>query len=261
MRISNKPEDNLTDKPVFQKEKVKTFKELNFKEKLSFIWDYYKWWFIFSFIVIVLIAYTIPSFIENKKEPVIYAAFINTEILNQESTTLMDDFIKEYDFDMKGKRIVLDTSLIINRDRADQLSVQSNQKLQALLSAKTLDVIVCDEENFQFYAEIGCFLSLEDVLPKDLFEKYKPYMLTCNSKETDQTIYYGINIRTSKVLADEDAYRVDPIFTICANANRTENAVKFLEFLMKEEIIIEDEEAAVSAGAVEVSGVSVVESK
>lgn len=239
MRISNNSEHTLPDETIFQKEKPLKFHELSFRQKLSYIWDYYKWWFVFGIIVVTIGVYTIPSMIENHKEPVLYAAFVNTQIKNQESTTIMDDFVKKEKIDMKGKRIVLDTSLIINRDRADQFSMQCNQKVLALFSAKTLDVMINDEENYQFYAEQGAFQSLEEILPKELFEKYKPYMLTCNSKDSDQTIYYGINIQTSKVLADEGAYIVEPIFSICTGASQPENAVKFLEYLMEEEVTAE----------------------
>ncbi len=261
MRIYNKPEDTLTDEPIFQKEKPKKFNELKLKEKLSFIWDYYKWWFVFGIIFITIAVYTIPAMIENHKEPVLYAAFINTQLYSQESTTIMDDFVEKANIDIDGKRIVLDTSLTINRDRADQTSMQCNQKVLALFSSNTLDVMLSDDENFQFYAQQGAFQSLEEALPEDVFEKYKPYMLTCNSKESDQTIYYGIQVGTSKVLYDEGAYHnangdilVEPIFSICTNAKQPENAVKFLEYLMEEEIVIDEESNTASGSAIEVTG-------
>lgn len=233
MRITNEPE-HAQKGAVFQQETPKTFRQLDFSGKTHYIWDYYKWWFIFGFVFLLIAAVTIPSLIENHKESALYAVFVNTQILDQESTTLMDDFVEYADIDMDGKRITLDTSLIINRNRPDQLSMQSNQKLLALFSSKTPDVVVCDDENFQFYAEQGAFKSLEEVLPADLFEKYKPYMLTCNSKDSDQTIYYGIDIKSSPVLTKEKAYIVDPIFTICINASQPDHAIQFLEFLMVE---------------------------
>lgn len=247
MRISNQSEDTNSEEIVLQKEKPKQFKELNFKGKLHYIWDYYKWYFVFGIVIFTVAAYTIPAMIENHKEAVLYAAFVNSQIYSQETTTLMDDFVEQANIDMDGKRIVLDTSLIIDRDKADQISMQHNQKVLALFSSNTLDVMINDEDNYQFYASQGAFQSLEDVLPKDIFEKYKPYMLTCNSKDSNQTIYYGIKVRTSKVLYEEQAYSNDmgqlmaePVFSICTNASQPENAVKFLEFLMKEEVEIED---------------------
>ena len=233
-----KDSDQLStdEKTAFQAERPKSFRELNFQGKLGYIWGYYKWWILGLIIFITIAANTIPGIIENHKEAVLYTAFVNTQIMNQESTDLMDDFVAEADIDMDGKRIVLDTSLIINRNRGDNISMQCNQKLLAMFSSNMLDVLLCDDENFQFYAENGCFQSLEEILPKDLFEKYKPYMLRCDTDDSEREIYYGISVKTSKVLVDENAYIVDPIFTICTNASQPENAVKFLEFLMKEEI-------------------------
>lgn len=239
MRLTNESEEQLeAQTPAFQTEPRKRFRELNAVGKLSYIWDYYKWWIIGCGIVLFIVGGSIPTIIENHKEPVLYAAFVNTQIASQESTTLMDDFVKDADINMKDRRIVLDTSLIINRDRGDTASMQCNQKLMALFSTNTLDVLLCDNENFQFYAEHGCFQDLKKLLPAQLFEKYQPYMLTCDTDQSNEPVYYGISVKTSQALSEENAYlaSVEPIFTICTNANQPENAIKFLEFLMKEEI-------------------------
>lgn len=235
MRITSEKENTIEKVPVFQAEKKKTFKELTPKQKISFIWDYYKWWIIGSALFIIIAANAIPTIIENSKEVALYAVFINTEIADPNSTNIIDDFIKEKNIDITDKRTVLDTSLIINRNRGDQFSMQCNQKMLALFASNEPDILLCDIDNYDFYAENGCFASLEDVLPKDLFEKYKPYMLTCSSSE-DQTIYYGIDVSTSKILADEGAYKIEPVFSICSKVNQPENAIKFLEYLMAEEI-------------------------
>lgn len=232
MRITRKDENTMEQEPVFQTEKKKSFKELKPKQKVSFIWDYYKWWIIGGILFIVIAANAIPAIIENQKEVALYAVFVNTEIANPDSTDIIDNYIKEKDIDMENKRTVLDTSLIINRNRGDQFSMQCNQKMLALFASNEPDILLCDADNYDFYAENGCFASLEDVLPKELFEKYKPYMLTCSSSD-DQTIYYGINVSTSKVLAKENAYTTTPIFSICSKVNQPENAIKFLEYLME----------------------------
>lgn len=251
MRLTNEQEP-VQEELIFQKEKPRSFKDLTFKEKRTYIWDYYKLWIISGFLFIIIAANAIPAIIENHKDVALYAVFINTQIKDQESTHIMDDYIKAQNIDMDNKRIVLDTSLIINRNRADNFSMQSNQKLLALYSADEPDVVVMDDENFQFYASNNCFKSLKDVLPEDLFEKYRPYMLKCDSVTNEQPVYYGISVRTSKVLADEKAYIVDPIFTISASVNEPENAVKFLEYLMDEEIVV-NESDAITSTAVDVS--------
>lgn len=237
MRITNEPNTAAgKEESPFQREKPKTFRELTLRQKITYVWDYHRWPILITALILVISAISLPQFIENHKEAALYAVFVNTQIVDQDSTTLMDDFIKEENIDMDDKRIVLDTSLIINRDRGDTTSMQCNQKLLALFASDTPDVLLCDEENFQFYADAHCFRNLKDVLPADLFEKYKPYMLTCDTDNSDEPVYYGVSVKTSKVLADEKAYIIDPIFTISKTATQTENAVKFLEFLLKEEI-------------------------
>lgn len=240
MRITNEPNTPVGENSPFQREEPKKFRELTWKQKLTYIWDYHRWPILVITLVLVISGISLPQFIENHKEAALYAVFVNTQIVDQDSTTLMDDFVREENIDMDGKRIVLDTSLIINRDRGDTTSMQCNQKLLALYAANSLDVLLCDEENFQFYAANNCFYNLKDILPEEIFKKYEPYMLSCDTDDSDKPVYYGISVKTSKVLADEKAYIVDPIFTISKNVNQPENAIKFLEFLLKEEIAMEE---------------------
>lgn len=223
------PEDEST--LAIQKEKMK-FKDLTFGKKLAYIWDYYKWWFITTVIIITIIVNAVPQIIENRKEVVLYSVFINTQIESQESTSLMDDFISFANIDLTDKKITLDTSMNINRDAADNLSMQSNQKLLALFSTNKIDVLVCDKDNFDFFASQGCFKPLDEVLPDNLYQKYAPYLVETSANGTSDT--YGINLKNSKILQAEHAYIVDPVFAFCVNSKKTDNAVKFLEYLLSD---------------------------
>ena len=131
MRISLKEED-YSDAPLFEQKK---FKDLTFSQKLSYIWDYYKWWFLGAAIVITLLVVTVPGIIENSKEEVLYSVFLNSNIQGQESTTIMDDYTKAAGIDMDNKRITLDCSIYIDRENSTTASMQSSQKLTALFSA------------------------------------------------------------------------------------------------------------------------------
>lgn len=224
------PEQEST--PAIQTEKV-TFHDLTFRKKLSYIWDYYKWWMIIFIFTVIIIANAVPRIIENNKEVVLYSVFINTQIDEQESSSFMKDYVAYADIDMKNKRITLDTSMNINRYKVDKLSMESNQKLLALLSSKKVDVIVCDKENFDFYASQGCFKKLDEVLPDEIYQKYKQYFIEASPRDTDSGLY-GVNLKESNVLKNEEAYIVEPILGICVNSQQVENSVKFLDYLLSE---------------------------
>lgn len=233
MRLTLKDESQEDETPLAILEERVKFKDLTFGKKLTYIWDYYKWFIIIAVTVIIIIANAVPQIIENSKETVLYSVFINTQIESQESTSLMDDFTDSAGIDLTNKKIILDTSMKINRDVADTISMQSNQKLLALFSTNKLDVIVCDKDNFEFFASQGCFKTIEEVLPDDLYQKYKPYMLEASSGDSSKAVY-GIDLKNSKILQKENAYIVDPILTFCVNSKNTEHAVAFLNYLLSD---------------------------
>lgn len=234
MRISIKPEDNKPyETDSLYKEKI-PFKELDFRQKLTYIWDYYKWQIGAALIVLTLAAIIIPSVIENRKETVLYTVMLNSNLKGQEYTSLMDDFTEAADIDMSGKKITLDCSMYIDRNFGDAGSMQNSQKLTALFASKTVDAMISDNDNFQFYAAQGCFYDLKELLPAEVYEKYADYFVEAKITGTDNTAVYGINLKDSAVLKKENAYekKTEPILSICVTSEQTDNAAAFLEYLL-----------------------------
>lgn len=225
----NEPQDSNRS----YEEKQVSFGELSFTKKLQFIWDYYKWWIIGIVSLSIAIAYITPNIIENNKEVSLYAVLINSQITDQASTPIMDDFITYSNIDMDNKRIVLDSSMKISRDNADKFTLEAHQKLLALLSSKTADVIICDQDNFEFYAEQGVFKPLDEVLPEDIYNKYSSYLFETSGYDS-QKGYYGITLKDSKILKDENAYILEPIIGICVGAKQVGNSTKFIDYLLSE---------------------------
>lgn len=210
------------------------FKQLSFKQKLTYIWDYYKLYFLFGAIFITLAVVSLPSMIENHKECVQYSVFLNTNIENQESTNLMDNFTEYAGIDMHNKRIILDTSMYIDREVTTAVSMQNSQKLTALFSSKTVDTIVSDEANFKFYAEQGCFYDLKDLLPADICEKYADCFIEATNINTGETHAYGFKLTDNTILNKEAAYNeeITPVFSICVTSSQVDNSIAFLNYLL-----------------------------
>lgn len=230
MRISLKEED-YSDAPLFEQ---KNFKDLTFSQKLSYIWDYYKWWFLGAAIVITLLVVTVPGIIENSKEEVLYSVFLNSNIQGQESTTIMDDYTKAAGIDMDNKRITLDCSIYIDRENSTTASMQSSQKLTALFSAKKIDVILSDEANFEFCSSQGAYMDLKELLPDDLCEKYKDSFVEAANPETGEMTAYGLKLTDNQILKDENAFDIEPVVSVCLTTDKKDNAIAFIKYLLGE---------------------------
>jgi len=229
MRLSlneeNFEHNNLTDTP-------KTFKDLDFKEKLNYIWDYFKWWIIGGIAIIVSLIITIPGIIENRKEVQLYVLFLNSNIAAQEYTPIMDDYVEEANIDMDGKRIVLDTSLYIDRENANTKAMENSQKLTVLFASKTIDVLVSDDKNFEFCCSQGAYMDLKELLPADLYEKYSDKIIMAENPETGEMTAYGIKMEDSEILKREKAFSDSPVLSVSLTTEKKENAILFIKYLL-----------------------------
>lgn len=234
MRLTREPDQQESRLQQLIQGKKPTFKDLTFKKKLEYIWDYHKWKIIIAAVVISIAASAVPSLIENSKEVALYAAFINTQLADQDDSPLLADFAEKKGIEMEHKRMRLDCSMIINYKNPDQFSMLSSQKLAAMFASNTPDVIVQDNDTYTRYAAMGVYADLEDVLGKEFLEKHKDLLVYADGQGDAGKHAYGIDISDSPILTEQKAYLVPAVYSICINANQKENSVKFLEYLMGE---------------------------
>lgn len=214
-------------------EKIIPFKELNPKQKLTHIWEYYKWHIIIP-IVAVLSAVSIGIGVyNNMKDSVLYAVFINTQLTDTTGEAFMDEFVDYAGLDMKGKKITLDTTLYINQKNSDMNSVSSSQKLLAMFTSIEMDVIVCNQDNFDYYAAQDSFVELSEVLPQDFLDAHQELLLDAVGKDGEEHTF-GISLDGSPKLAEYNAFLEDPILTVPVTRMEEENILLFISFLLGE---------------------------
>ena len=214
-------------------ERIIPFQELNTKQKAAHIWEYYKWKIILP-IVFVISAISIGLGVyENMKDSLLYAVFINTQLSDTKGSILMDEFVDYADLDISGKKVTLDTSLYINQRNTDMTSVSSSQKLLAMFTSTEMDVIICDQANFDYYAAQDSFVELSEVLTQEFLAEHEDLLLSAVGKDGKEHMF-GISLADSTKLLEYDAFMYDPIFTIPVTRMEEENLQLFLSFLLGE---------------------------
>lgn len=214
-------------------EKIIPFKNLTFKQKLIHIWEYYKWHIIIPIVAVISAVSIGLAIYENSKDSVLYAVFINTLLTDTSGDKLMDEFVDYAELDMKGKKITLDTTLYINQKNSDMNSVSSSQKLLAMFTSIEMDVIICNEDNFDYYAAQDSFVELSEVLPQDFLAEHEDLLLEAVGKDGEEHTF-GISLADSSKLAEYNAFLEDPILTIPVTRMEEENILLFISFLLGE---------------------------
>ncbi len=214
-------------------EKIIPFKDLTFKQKMIHIWDYYKWKIILPVLILVCSVSIGFTIYENSRDSLLYAVFINAQMTEVENTAFMNEFTDYAGLNMKGKKITLDTTLSIDQKNSDMTSVSSNQKLLAMFTSIEMDVIICDKDNFEYYAAQDSFTELSDVLPEDFLEAHKDLLLGAAGKDGEEHAF-GLSLADSPKLAEYQVFQDEPILTIPVTHMEDENILLFISFLLGE---------------------------
>lgn len=207
---------------------------LSTKEKLLYFWDYYKIHLIVVFLSLALIGNIIYS-IATKTEILSYGMMINSEALIS-SESISDDYLK-YSNNLDAKKsITLDTSTKINLGAMDAASMTVQMKLMAVVSSNELDYIIAPKEIIEQYNKDGLFLSLEEILPPDLYDFHSDNFFTYNFTDIEEG-YLGehpiaINISESPKLQEWNAFgNEEPYIAFISNSLRPDGTVDFLRYL------------------------------
>lgn len=229
MRLSiddGKEKKNLGE--AFQAETV-TFKDLDFQQKKSYIWDYYKWHIMTVIGILLLAIVIVPQIIDNMKPTKLYLTMVNCEWAHDEGAVLLDDYAKAYNISTDEYKFTADTSTIIVRDSVDKFSVESAQKLVALIANNTIDVFVSDMDNHTAYSDSGTFFDLSEVLDSGFIEQYKERLVYTTDSETGNEIPTGIYVEDLDKF--KDAYLSEAVLGIILNTENLEAAKDFIYFV------------------------------
>ena len=143
----------------------------SFKEKLSYIFYYYKW----HMLGLLILAIFVGSFIKSMSE--YRDPYLQIAIVNAAQTADFDTPIREYelttDIDKDKEEMRYDSSYVfMTGNGSNGFDVQQVEKLFAATSAGMLDLIICDEQSYEWISQMGYFKDLGDVLSKEELTRY-----------------------------------------------------------------------------------------
>lgn len=245
----------------FKEERKAVLQNGTTKQKISYIWEYYKWHIIVPILAIIAITSYIVTLVTR---PAIILNGVMLNIHNIESADtneiLLTDFYKEQEVDTKEEEITLNTNLYYSLDNPSS-NYESSQVLMAWLAAGQLDFITGDAVSLTDLAYKEYFTDLRDYLTEEQFAKYEPYFLYMDYDVYKKRSELMKNIDDASVIELPDCTKPeemkDPIpvmidmsqseklkevygntsevlaFGITANETHKEMTIAFLDYLME----------------------------
>lgn len=175
------------------KERFRNFKQLSAKQKLQYIWDYYKLHIIVT-VVLICAIFSIVKTVKRAGAVDLYIAYVNVAVDNKVTDALSGS---------SGLIVSNYKDLLITEDPSSEnleYAYASSMKLTSALSADRLDVIIGDSYAMAYANKAEYLVDIEDFVeannPK-LLDKLKPlFLLDDNGKA------YAIDVSALRPFAD-----------------------------------------------------------
>ena len=184
------------------KQEQKKIKSMPLTGKISYIWDYYKIHIGVCIIILVAVIVFVRDWRKNSLPDYLNVVMINNILTyDQKDTDITDDYIRFADVDVERYKVSIDTSLQLNLERNDQLSMAAEQKLLVLFSSGKLDVMMAPKAVIDHYASQDVFYDISALLSEKELKGlvnagYKLYY----AKGADSTYPAGFYLNNSDYL-------------------------------------------------------------
>lgn len=228
------------------------WKQLNGRQKLQYIWDYYKLPIVVCLILLYIIGYIIYGHF-SKKDTVLYTALVNVSVDEQLNTQLNSGFMDFIDADTSRNDMQLYTGLYLTTDQDDpnhEYTYASRIKIIASIDDEKLDIVLMNREAFDAFSQNGYLCNLEELLcnsDDDALAGLKSSLITNiviledNSEEllSDDSLSYeavteeypmGLDV-SQKGLFRDAGFEDSVYLGVIGNSPRMDMAAEYIKYL------------------------------
>lgn len=238
MKNNSEFAQRMREKKAIEKEKLKT---MGFREKVDYIWTYYRLPIVASVIILCLIV----SFVHNiitMKDTLMYSMVINAntydnaeEENDSSQPKLFQDYMNVKGYDLDKYQIDVNTTLMFDPAEDPAYSdTRSYSVLTTLMMSGTVDNVMADKNIFDALANSGFLASLTNYLTPEELEAQKDHLIYATDPETEETFPVGISLDDSAVVKNSTLFYNVPVIGFVYGAPHKKESVEFLQYMMAE---------------------------
>ena len=231
------PYENVTFKERLHEEAAK-LKEMSFKDKFWYIWEYYKFPIIGVIIAVFLVGSIGSAMYNNRFDTALSCAVLNSRYDSDALT--VDQYFNEGFRAFIGldenTKIDVDYSMSPTFDESamNEYSYAELAKLTAMISSKGLDVMIGRPDVIDHYGEMDGFLNLEEALPPDLYEQVKDYLYPVTNAESGQESFCGLRLEDTSFGEKTCLILDNPVLTVMSNSPHTDTAIQLIRYIFEQ---------------------------
>ncbi len=203
------------------------------KKKLENFWYYYKLHILIGLFLLSALVYTIYES-TNAKDVALNLMIVNAKAVGEDKALehLMGELTG---VDFENETIILDDLARFRYEAQDVNFSDYQQKIVALITAKSLDGIVADVTTFQYLSANAYFYDLRACLSEEQLIKYEPYLYYMEYPEiSEEPIPVGIYLGEDTYIMNEYEFsEQDAIIGIIRNTQQLDRVVKVLDIMFE----------------------------
>lgn len=212
-------------------EELKKLKGMGLKDRLWYIWAYYKFHMVVLAFAVMLLSVVATSIYRQTLTTRLAVAVINNRSLEAENMEFFEARLRE--ILNCGKKDILEINnglYLTPGEDASQLGYATMAKITALVASKALDVVIADKEVIDYYQESGMFYDLTELLTPEQLEAAGDRLTASGGSQA------MVSLRVEDTwLTDEAHIDMEPTYlAVVISSPRTEAAVQLIMSLLQE---------------------------
>lgn len=223
---------------------------LHGKEKLQYIFDYYKLPIVITLILLYIIISILYGLFTHK-EPTLYLGLVNVNPSPKLTTQLTEDYL-EYS-KQTSDTVELYKGLYLTDDPNNpyfEYAYASQMKIIACVEDKAFDIVLMNQEAFDAFSQSGYLCNLEQLFKQSsssLYHELSPYLVdnviilednaievsldnSISYNATTEVHPYGLNLSQKGTLSFGD-FNDTVYFGIIENSPRKEDCLNYVQYL------------------------------
>ena len=207
-------------------------KEMNFREKREYIWEYYKIHIVVGILALILIGSLINTwFINPPKDCVLFIAW-SSGFETDEHMDALSKIFEEKISDNPDRETVIISSFIAPPDDPSMIMAAAN-RLIAMLSAGEIDVFILDRQGIDEYANAEFIVPADGLLQEiknldeNVYNKIIDKTVTSWKREDGNPVsehIYGIELTDCPLFEGLGFYEQELFFCVSVTMKEMENA-------------------------------------
>lgn len=205
-------------------------KHMSRSDQIWYIWAYYKFHILGVVILLFLLYIAGSSIYRSTFQTALHCIYVNSRSEDDVNFAPLEEDFSAW-LGLGKKEVITTESVFISYGSdATDFSYANMAKITALVTTHDLDVLICDQESLDHYAELSGFMDLEQGLSKDVLDLVRERLYLCPGPDGISRAY-AIDLTGTDFVSQSRLAQEPPLLGLIISSERVENAEALIRYI------------------------------